>query len=84
MFIFISADEFIGYHMEANPGADEAVVREALAAKVRAKQNGASCGQCGKPIWVAGSAVAGKNRCFSCITGEADSSEDFEIDSASV
>jgi hypothetical protein len=31
------------------------------------------------PIWAIGSAVVG-NACFTCITGEADPSSDYEID----
>lgn len=34
---------------------------------------------CGNPIWVAGSVLAGYS-CFTCITGETDASEDYEID----
>jgi hypothetical protein len=33
---------------------------------------------CGEPIWVIGSAVAG-HMCFTCITGSANDSEDYEI-----
>jgi hypothetical protein len=40
-------------------------------------QAGARC-HCGEPIWVIGSAEAG-HACFTCITGEADPSEDYEI-----
>jgi hypothetical protein len=82
MFIPISADSFIEYHLEANPGADADVTRRAVEDAVRAKKDGAKCYQCGSPIWAAGSAVAGINACFTCITGEADTSENFEIESA--
>lgn len=34
---------------------------------------------CGNPIWAVGSALAGSSMCFSCITGTADPSEDFEV-----
>lgn len=40
-------------------------------------QAGARC-DCGEPIWVIGSAETG-HMCFTCITGEADPSEDYEI-----
>ena len=33
---------------------------------------------CGNPIWIAGSSLAGKG-CFCCITGETDCSEDYEV-----
>lgn len=35
---------------------------------------------CGAPIWAAGSAITGINMCFTCTTGEADDSEDYEIE----
>lgn len=35
---------------------------------------------CGASIWAAGSAITGMNRCFTCTTGEADDSEDYEIE----
>lgn len=36
---------------------------------------------CGNDIWVIGSAVVG-NSCFTCITGESEPTDDYEIDSA--
>lgn len=35
---------------------------------------------CGNPIWAVGSALAGSSMCFSCITGTADPSDDFEVE----
>ena len=35
---------------------------------------------CGAPIWAAGSAITGTNMCFTCTTGEAADSEDYEIE----
>lgn len=80
MFIPVSIDQFVQFHLEANPGADVNAVRVAVAEAVSAKENGAKCFGCGGPIWAAGSAVAGHHGCFTCITSEADDSEDFEID----
>lgn len=51
-------------------------LRETLAAK----KNSARCMVCGAPIWAAGSAITGSNLCFTCTTGEADDSEDYEIE----
>lgn len=82
MFIPISINDFITHHQEANPGADAEATRAAIESAVQAKQDGARCAECGDPIWAAGSAVAGKSGCFTCITGERDNSDDFEIDSA--
>ncbi len=36
---------------------------------------------CGQPIWAIGSATVDWDGCFTCITGEADESEDYEIES---
>jgi hypothetical protein len=46
----------------------------------KAKKNGAVCTICENPIWTARSAVVGWNGCFTCISGEADDSEDYEIE----
>lgn len=32
------------------------------------------------PIWAIGTAIAGWHSCFTCLTGEADDSVDYEID----
>ena len=34
----------------------------------------------GAPIWAAGSAITGSNLCFTCTTGEANDSDDYEIE----
>lgn len=81
MFIPVSIDQFISYHQEANPEANADDIRAALTEAIQAKKNGTKCGQCGSELWAAGSAVAGQNGCFTCITGDTDNSEDFEIDS---
>jgi hypothetical protein len=49
-----------------------------LQAALRRKQNGAKC-DCGNAIWALGFAACGSDMCFSCITGEADASEDYEL-----
>jgi hypothetical protein len=38
---------------------------------------------CGEPIWATGTAIVGWNGCFTCISGENDDSEDFEIEDLS-
>lgn len=45
---------------------------------VQDKKNGATCFHCGKEIWAVGNAVV-YHAWFSCLTGEEDSSEDYEI-----
>ena len=80
MFAPISIDEFIKNTIKNNPKENMADLRKALTHAVNAKKNGAKCGNCGQPIWAAGTAIVGWNGCFSCITGESDNSEDYEID----
>src|SRR5262245_12555834 len=73
----IQLHEYVKKHLKSNPGDRKAEVTARLQATVKAYRNGARCG-CGQAIWVIGSAVASR-RCFTCITGSTDSSEDYEI-----
>jgi len=52
--------------------------QEAIKSAAQQKANQAVC-HCGNPIWAVGSALCGSAMCFTCITGEADCSEDFEV-----
>jgi hypothetical protein len=81
MFSPISLDDFIKAHKKNNPSEDMKEYRANLEQAVSAKKSGAVCHQCGSPIWAIGTGTVGWNGCFTCITGEADSSEDYEIDS---
>lgn len=81
MFSPISVEDFLKSYQENNPKEDIVNLRKVLVDTVAAKKNGAVCHQCGQPIWTIGSAICGWNGCFICITGEADNSEDLEIDS---
>ena len=79
-FVPIQLEEYVRKHMEANPGSKEIEVATRLRGALSAYLAGTRC-NCGEPIWVIGSAEAG-NACFTCITGEAHPSEDYEIDEA--
>lgn len=74
----ISFDEYVARHLKANKDENEQEFRKRLREAVDAKKSGRLC-DCGNPIWAVGAAVAGY-MCFSCITGEAVPSGDFEID----
>jgi hypothetical protein len=74
----ISFDDYIRKHRIANPDDDITQVKKSLRQAVLDKQNGAKC-HCGRPIWAIGSALL-YMACFTCLTGEADSSKDYEID----
>lgn len=62
-----------------NPGMNKAELLIALKDALARKNAGAVCMCCGNIIWAAVSAVTGSDMCFSCTTGEADSSEDYEV-----
>lgn len=66
--------------MKANKGQyKRANLIKALEETLEAKKKGAKCMICGQPIWAAGSAITGTYMCFTCTTGEADDSDDYEI-----
>jgi hypothetical protein len=77
-FVPIGMDEFVKLHRKSNPGERPDEFISLLRRSVADALQGARC-HCGAPIWAIGSAVVG-NACFTCITGEADPSSDYEID----
>lgn len=81
MFVAITIDEFIKSYKKNNPKENSSDLKKALIEVVDKKKNGCKCMICGQPIWAIGTAIVDWNGCFTCITGEADSSEDYEIDS---
>lgn len=81
MFVPITIDEFVKTHKANTPSEKNSNIRAVLIETVKAKKDGATCNQCGNPIWAIGSAVVGWNGCFTCISGETDNSEDYEINS---
>jgi hypothetical protein len=76
-FIPIEMDDFIELHLRANPDEDRDDLRARLRRALKARRAGVLC-ECGNPIWVIGSAVAG-HACFTCITLEAYPDSDYEI-----
>jgi len=76
----ISIHEIVEKIAKENPDTDTKVLTEALTAAVERKKQGERCTFCDEPIWAVGSAVAGTDLCFTCVTGESDSSDDYEID----
>lgn len=81
MFAPISKEEFVKDYLKTNRQEKNNGIRESLDATVESKQNGAKCHICGQPIWAIGTAIVGWNGCFTCISGEAYNSDDYEIDS---
>jgi hypothetical protein len=76
-FVPIQVAEYVKLHLRSNPGENAADVTERLLFALGAYKAGRRC-YCGAPIWVIGSAQTGL-MCFTCITGEAYPSEDYEI-----
>jgi len=77
-FVPIPVKEYVALHVKANPGENAPEFLTRLRGCVSDALAGTRC-QCGAPIWVIGSVSAGY-ACFTCITGEAYASEDYEID----
>jgi len=77
-FVPIGVREYVKLHVKANPDENPTDLLARLRGCVSDALAGARC-HCGARIWVVGSVSAG-NGCFTCITGEAFPSEDYEID----
>ena len=75
----ITIEEYVKLHLKNNKDESKEKLVERLKDAVKRKRSGAKCQICGEPIWAIGSAIAFEG-CFTCITGEADDSEDYEID----
>jgi hypothetical protein len=73
----VSVDQFVRQYLRNNKNADGDAVRAGVEDALAAWRQGVHCA-CGKPLWVAGSAVAGY-ACFNCITGTTAPDGDPEI-----
>ena len=76
-FTAIALDDYIEKHLRANPDVSREDVRARLEFAIAAHKAGKRC-SCGAEIWIVGSAEAGLS-CFTCITGEKYTSDDYEI-----
>ena len=74
----ISINEFVARTIKGNSTLKAGELRSALQEFKKRKMKGELC-DCGNPIWIVGSAITGK-ACFTCITGESDCSDDYEIE----
>lgn len=75
----ISINSYIKKHLKNNPNETPKELRRRLKVAIADFENGVKC-SCGSDIWVIGSASVGNN-CFTCLTGESEPNNDFEIDS---
>ena len=73
----ISSNEFVAQTIKSNPDFKAGELKRALEEFKKRKIQGELC-DCGNPIWIIGSAITRK-ACFTCITGESDYSDDYEI-----
>lgn len=76
-FIPISVEKFVDLFKENNPDMNAEDIKINLKHFKKLKIKGQKC-DCGNPIWIVGSAIAGQG-CFTCLTGETDNSKDYEI-----
>lgn len=76
----LPVDEFVEYFVKANPEFDSLTLRNSCVKALERKKAGAKCICCGQPIWALAYAVSGVDMCFTCQTGTADDSEDYEIE----
>ncbi len=74
----ISIDEFVAQTLKSNSDFKADELKRALEDFKERKIHGELC-DCGNQIWIIGSAISGK-ACFTCITGESDCSDDYEIE----
>ena len=75
-FVAVRLNQFVKQFLRNHKDADADEVRSSVEDALAAWRQGVHC-VCGKPLWVAGSAVAGYG-CFSCITGSAEPDGDPE------
>ena len=76
-FVPIQFNEYVKLHLRSNPKENAADLTARLRSALEDYKAGRRC-DCGEPIWVIGSAQVGL-MCFTCITGESDLDEDYEI-----
>ena len=76
-FVSIRIDEYLKIHATHNPKEDISALSIRLQAMLKRKESGETC-SCGNQIWVVGAAQVGA-MCFTCITGEANPSGDYEV-----
>ena len=79
-FTPISIKEYVKKHLKNNLSENEKDLRKRLHTALADYKRGVKC-SCGNDIWVIGAATVG-NSCFTCITGESDPNNDYEIESA--
>jgi hypothetical protein len=80
VMVSITINEFAKSYVQTNKGEGLHNIKLKLKEAVSNKEDGVVCISCGAPIWAIGSAIVEWSGCFTCITGQTDSSQDYEID----
>ena len=76
----IKIEKFAKKYVEGNKGEKLEDVINRLRESLARKNAGVKCSVCKtEEIWAIGSALGGFEGCFTCITGESDDSEDYEV-----
>ena len=78
-FIPITRECYIDYHLQLNPREGRQKISNALMEALKLYKHGVVCSQCGRPLWVIGSAIKGRPACFTCITQEPEPTGDYEL-----
>lgn len=76
-FTAIALDDYVDRHLRTNPDVRREDLKARLEFAIAARRSGKRC-SCGAEIWIVGSAEAGLS-CFTCIAGETNPSDDYEI-----
>ena len=76
----ISIEKYVQLHLKSNLLENKNDLEKRLKSALNDYKSGVKC-SCGNDIWVIGSAYVG-NSCFTCLTGESEPTDDYEIDSA--
>jgi len=76
-FVPIQLGDYVRLYLQNNPRENAADVTARVEAALAAYKAGKRC-DCGRRIWVIGSAEVG-HMCFTCIAGSAEPSSDYEI-----
>jgi len=77
--IRISIEKFAKLFIKDNSEEKYEDMVKRLKETLKRKNEGACCQVCGQPIWAIRSAIVGFDGCFTCITGESDDYDDYEI-----
>lgn len=77
-FVFVELEKYLKIQYKTKEKMDEH--RPIIQHWVELRDNSTPCEVCGcTPIWATGSAMIDDAMCFTCITGESDASDDYEV-----